>query len=184
MTAPKIRGQKRGSDVLAPWDPFGHFGPLQNDFLQFLVHYMQSSWCCTSYLQRIEIMKKHDFEVFSYSPKNNAFRLYRCYTTLHLLSVKRILSAPMGTRQNAVLDTPRHSATFYGTPRNRRIDGTLPADFFSAPDPCFWCFAHIVNVSTYTRNIVNVTCNVHKTFSPHRPHRKRWNLTPFFEPPF
>ena len=146
MTPPKIRGQNRGSDVLEPWDPFGHFGPLQNDFLQFLVHCMQSSWCYTSYLQRIEIMKKHDFEPFSNTPKSNAFRLYRCYTTLHLLSVKRILSAPMGTRQNAVLDPPRHSATFYGTPRNRRIDGTLPADFFSAPDPTFRVFRRCVCV--------------------------------------
>jgi len=73
------------------------------------------------------------------SPKSNAFRFYRCYTTL-LYQRMRILPALVGTRQNAVLDPPRHSATFYGTPRNRRIDGTLPADFFSAPDLTFRVF--------------------------------------------
>ena len=70
------------------------------------------------------------------SPKSNAFRFYRCYTTL-LYQRIRILPVLVGTRQNAVLNPPRHSATFYGTPRNRRIDGTLPADFFSAPRPHF-----------------------------------------------
>jgi len=78
------------------------------------------------------------------------------------------LPALVGTRQNAVLDPPRHSATFYGTPRNRRIDGTLPADFFSTPDPIFRVFRRCVCVvitTSSTRVVVSISYNNIDNFS-------------------
>jgi len=78
-------------------------------------------------------------------PKSNAFRLYRCYTTLQL-SAHMNFVGPGRDPSKRCFGPPRHSATFYGTPRNRRIDGTLPADFFSAPDPTFRVFRRCVCV--------------------------------------
>jgi len=38
---------------------------------------------------------------FRIHPKSNAFRLYRCYTTLHILSVREILRVPWGLALSA-----------------------------------------------------------------------------------
>ena len=167
------QGTKEGVRDFGPWDPLGRSGPPPKRFFAIFSALHAIVMMLPSYLQRIEIMKKHDFEAFSHTSKKQCFQALSLLHNFAYTQRQRNFESPLGTRQNAVLDPPRHSTTFYGTPRNRRIDGTLPADFFSAPDPCFLIFAHIVSVSTCTRNIVNVTCHVHETFSPHLPHRKR-----------
>ena len=64
MRPSQIWGTKQGVGRFGPWDPLDRSGPPPKRFFAVFSALHAIVMMLTSYLQRIEIMKKHDFEAF------------------------------------------------------------------------------------------------------------------------
>ena len=116
---------------------------------------------------------------FRIHPKSNAFRLYRCYTTLHILSVREILRVPWGPVKTLFwtpLDILRPST---GPPEIAGSTVLCQPIFFRPRTPVFW-FLH----TSLTFQLAHATSStLHVTFMKllaHVAHIENAKIWPHF----